>query len=250
MKINSCGPSPRFRWTRSSPFAIACGSADVRAPRCRFTRYMRHVAAQYLESVGTTAVPRLAFEDQLPGAGREAHTAIARRCWIWMVLALPQDLLLAALGGEQGPDRIELLSPAVARQLGDRGYAETHLHVGVALDFPLLWNAALRSLTLTQLALRHDAFKGPGAGLSEGQDLAPWLVRAALARYTLAAFFARRAPADGFERFLERDLFIDLAPQIGVAGFALLTEAIGIGSRAGCAGPLTRSKTSRVSTES
>ena len=169
--------------------------------------YMRHVAAQYLESVGTTAVPRLAFEDQLPGAGREAHTAIARRCWIWMVLALPQDLLLAALGGEQGPDRIELLSPAVARQLGDRGYAETHLHVGVALDFPLLWNAALRSLTLAA-GIRHDAFKGPGAGLSEGQDLAPWLVRAALARYTLAAFFARRAPADGFSALpRERPLY-------------------------------------------
>jgi adenosine/AMP deaminase-like protein len=187
--------------------------------------YLRQLAGCFLEVNGTAALPRLSFEDRLPGPGQEAHTAIARRCWLWLGLALPSDLLLAALDRNgSGPHRIDLLSPVVAQQLRERGYAETHLHVGAALDFTLLWNAALYALSLPSLS--GEAFESPGAGLSEGADLAPWMVRTALARYVLAAYLAAHPTPRTLFGFLHTDFYRDVAPEIGAAGFARLVLAL------------------------
>src|SRR5262245_16518090 len=103
--------------------------------------YLRHLAGLFLEARGDEAVPIV------PGNavthGRESYSVQARRVWRWVSFALPPDLLLAALGADRptddGPAVINVLSPPLALLLRDRGYAETHCHIGAALDFPLLW---------------------------------------------------------------------------------------------------------------
>jgi hypothetical protein len=189
-------------------------------------RYLRRLARWFLETNGPVAVPRLPPEECLPGAMHLAHTPIARRAWLWLTFALPPDLLLGGLDRNgHGPEKVELLSPWLVRHLLENGYAETHLHVGAALDFPLLWNTALHALA--DPAFRADAFQSPGAGCCEGIDLAPWLLRAALGRYVLSAYLVQQPRPSNFFNYLRTILCVEVTPHIGAAGFSRLIDALG-----------------------
>jgi hypothetical protein len=189
-------------------------------------RYLRGLARWILEVRGATAVPRLPPDEHSTEVTSHAYTARARQYWRWLSLALPPDLLLSALGGiDSGPERIELLAPSLARHLHDCGYAEPHLHLGAALDFPLLWVAVLHALA--NPSLDQAAFSSPGAGLDEGRLLGPWLVRAALARYLLASYLAWGSHTrQNFMAFLYTDVYQHLMQSIGAESFALLLHGL------------------------
>jgi hypothetical protein len=157
--------------------------------------YVQLVARRYLSPVGTVAHPWLRYlrpdDDRVETdrhiAGRTGE-ADDRRAWRWMSFALPSDLLLAALRPHEPPVRVHLLSPPVATLLAEHGFAETHLHLGAALDFPLLWAAA--TCCIGRYDFHRDACASPGALLHEGRDIAPWLIRACLTRFLLGAYLA------------------------------------------------------------
>lgn len=107
----------------------------------------------------------------------------------WLTLTLPEDLLLAGLGVEPAPVRVELAPPLLIRRLLDLGVAEIHQHVGAGMNFPLLWASALAAIATP--TVKEDALASPGAPLSEGKNLVRWLLAAAVARCTLAEYLAR-----------------------------------------------------------
>lgn len=107
----------------------------------------------------------------------------------WLTLTLPEDLLLAALGVEPAPVRVELDPPLLIRRLLDLGVAEIHQHVNGGMDFPLLWTSALAALATPDV--HEDALKSPGAPLSGGKYLVRWLLAAAVARCALTEYLIR-----------------------------------------------------------
>jgi hypothetical protein len=121
------------------------------------------------------------------------------------------------------PGVVEFLSPALDRILRDQGFAETHCHVGAAVEFPVLWVGAMRALA--SLELDPTRFVSPGSHLDEGRDLASWLVRAAVARYVLAAFLARGRGDEPLDAYLFqiRDRF---DARRGPVDYALLLVAL------------------------
>ncbi len=155
-------------------------------------RVVRELAKRHIRSQGAVAAPCLLFDQLSQGLDADAFDKIrSRDAWRWMTFALPSDLLLAALAENDNiPVRVETLSPQLEESLYRYGFAESHLHLGAGLEFPLLWVSTMLSLRETTLAA--DAFKSPGAELNEGKDLGGWLLRAAIARYVLAAFLAQR----------------------------------------------------------
>lgn len=116
--------------------------------------------------------------------------------WRWMTLALPQDLLLAAI--DAPGDHVDFLAPLLRQSLADRGVAETHLHLKAAIDFPMLW-ASLQKALGDETA-SEQMLESPGAEFDEGRQLGPWLLRCALARLVLGAFLSN---ASGSTRFLD-----------------------------------------------
>ncbi len=122
-----------------------------------------------------------------------------RRCWRWTTFALPVDLLLAAVNCAEGS--MPLICSSLRQTLEDRGFAETHLHLKAAMEFPLLWAALQRALA--EPGITDTMCAGPGAEFDEGRDLTPWLIRCALARLVLAAFLNSRSGVQaGFQRYL------------------------------------------------
>ncbi len=165
--------------------------------------YLRRIAGLYLARRGDAAVPALPSAGGLSiPATSGPQAAQARRAWRWMSFALPPDLLLAALGTVPSARRVEILLPTVSQVLLDEGYSETHLHVGAAMEFPLLWVCAQHSIARPNV--KPDLFQSPGAALNEGRDLGPWLLRALIARYVLAAYLAWARPSRQLEAFLSR----------------------------------------------
>ncbi|MEZ6112405.1 MAG: hypothetical protein R3C99_15515, partial [Pirellulaceae bacterium] len=159
--------------------------------RITLEKYLRHLADEFLAANASIARPTLRAERDFEGRGRPLHDPRWRQAWRWLSFALPADMLLAALhDGRQKPSRVELLSPQVAQLLMTHGFAETHLHIGAALDFPTLWVALQHALADTNM--KADSFRGPGAVFGEGRDFAPWLVRAALVRWMLAMYLGSR----------------------------------------------------------
>jgi hypothetical protein len=201
----------RFWFSRRSPMPLH--------------RYVRQLAKTFLEVSGSQAIPRLPEQEEIEGTDYPARTATARRAWLWMSFAIPPDLLLAALGTRAaGPDRIELVSPVLDRHLQESGFAETHLHVGAALEFSQLWSLAMAAVS--DDALKADAFRAPGAELEEGRDLAPWLLRAAMVRYVLAGFLSQADGTTKFATWFRTSFYRAIVRETGAAGFALAQKAL------------------------
>jgi hypothetical protein len=135
--------------------------------------------------------------------------------WRWLSLLLPPDLLIAALyaprAAEPPADRVSLVTAQLAETLTERPAAETHLHLGAAIEFSLLWTSLMRSLAheppkASDLASSTDS-EPPPFGSSE--RFLAMLFAAGLGRTLLAAFLWRRErtghPAD-LSAFFDVDL--------------------------------------------
>lgn len=136
--------------------------------------------------------------------------------WRWLSLVLPSDLLIAALaaasGREPPADTVSLVTPHLAEVLRDP-CAETHLHVGAAVPFGLLWTGLARILAdapprpseLTREPGVPPPFGGP-------RELLSMLSAAMIGRTLLAAFLERvelgrsRGGDPGFGGFLDVEL--------------------------------------------
>lgn len=119
----------------------------------------------------------------------------------WLTLALPEDLLLGALGVEPAPRRVDLDPPLLIQRLMDSGVAEIHQHVGGGMGYCLLWVSALAAIATPEVG--EFDLESPGAPLSDGRLLVRWLLAAAIARCTLAEFLIRRG-ADDFGSFVTK----------------------------------------------
>ncbi|MCP4104563.1 MAG: hypothetical protein GY749_03345 [Desulfobacteraceae bacterium] len=181
-------------------------------PSGAFRIFFRHIAEVFIDVHGSVAIPRSVTNDNRREPEEELinfhHSNQALR---WMTFSLPPDLLLGALGTDQGPpSEIRYYSPQLINRLRDRGFAEVHLHIWASLEFPILWVTTLHGLASTELD--GNGFQSPGADFDEGRMLAPWLLRAAIARYLLALFLYEStiSSVPDFSRFLENVL-----PEIG-----------------------------------
>ncbi len=149
------------------------------------TDFLRSIAKRWLERRGSVVVPREPGQDDWPSGPR---SALARRSLMWATFALPVDLLLATLDDLRQPVAlVDLMCPAVARSLSENGFAETHLHLGASLQFGTLWSVLMARLAQVSRLPDLDA---PGAVFNEGLELRSWLLRAAIARQTLASTVA------------------------------------------------------------
>lgn len=171
--------------------------------------YVASLASSYLVWRGPHAEPHLPEAKHGRGGidSCEAPEPAARRAWRWLTLAMPGDLILAGLRSNQRrPLRVDVLSPAVTALLNGGGYAETHLHAGIAFDFSMAWAAAVNMVgrgASARGSMEWDAFHNPGAEHGEGEFLASWLVRGAICRYLLAEFLRLRHPNELLDDFLE-----------------------------------------------
>lgn len=131
-------------------------------------QYVSNLADRWLEPRGPFAEPKLPDHIDL----KEAYEPAARRMWRWITFAMPSDLILAGLSGADGePFGVRLLSPLVDAILRGRGFAETHLHMGAAFDFPTVWAAAVNIIGRTSdlpTGVTWDCFGSPGADHAEG----------------------------------------------------------------------------------
>ena len=153
----------------------------------QLTDFLRATAKTYLRVEGSLAIPRL---KQGPASEqtREPNATSGRAMWRWMSFALPPDLLLAGLADPLPPVDVAALSPVLSTMLRQHGFAETHVHLGAAMTFTVLWSSAVHAIA--DPGMKATALKSPGAALNEGRDLAPWLLRAAIARCILGTFLS------------------------------------------------------------
>lgn len=112
----------------------------------------------------------------------------------WLSLLMPPDLLVAAAaalaGIEPQSDHVDLCTPQLARIL-DHPVAETHLHVGAAFSFGLLWTGLMASLAHRPPDVRKLE-RGGTPPFSDGQRFLSMLQAAAISRVLLATYLWRR----------------------------------------------------------
>lgn len=146
------------------------------------TEYAVALAHRYLECSGNTTRLRDALE--LPErTGR----------WRWLSLLVPPDLLVAATyardSAEPPSEQVTLVTPQLSELL-QNPVAETHLHLGAALPFSLLWTHLVRVVAHdppSAQALQKAGSPLFGSGLAMRNK---WLA-AAVVRILLAAFLWR-----------------------------------------------------------
>ena len=146
-----------------------------------------------------------------------------RKRWRWITFALPADLLFAATKRTHGVD--DRTSPSLRRMLHDRGFAEPHMHLKAAMDFPLLWESLQRAIATSSAS--EAMLAGPGAEHDEGRDLARWLLRCSLSRLALAGFLANpRWRPNGFADYLRGRVLPGVAALEGRVRAAIFLRAL------------------------
>ena len=141
-------------------------------------QYLRGLAADYLDPQGRPAECPTE-DDVLQGPSPQARVR-----WSWLCRALPPDLVRVARNIGPADDSPFSLNPVVERLLREDGYAETHLHLGAAADFSLLWSNLMHALAVEEVPA--SSFTSPGACFTEGRELGKWLLWAAVGRVVLA----------------------------------------------------------------
>jgi hypothetical protein len=185
---------------------------------------LRRLAAEALECAGCRAVPRLP-DTRLADVPHQALLAVQRRWWRWLCFALPPDLLLAAICSRtEGPTEVQLLSPALENLLADRGFAETHLHLGAAIHFPAFWVRTQH--VVAERTFDENSMISPGAALSEGKELPGWLVQALLARWVLGRFLVESHGGEPLEQFVLRQFVPELTSSPLTAASANLLQTL------------------------
>lgn len=141
--------------------------------------YLRRLAKSYLDKHGR---PVELIASEASTLGRAAPEARLR--WSWMCRALPPDLLRIARGVVDADGDPFPLNPVIQQMLRDRGFAETHLHLGASPDFSLAWAALMCGLIRDES--RYSDFESFGACFEHGRALGSWLLYAAVVRLVLA----------------------------------------------------------------
>ena len=165
-------------------------------------RFLDHLVRRNLRVDGVVARPILGPARRELDMTGGLQSRLARTHYLWLSQLIPPDLLVSVLPGVQ---RIEPLSPLLNRMLADQGFAETHLHLGAAVKFQWLWIAVLNAITEPDCPVHAfeaaDVEIDPGYGASSestfhqkprGRIAASWLVRAAIARFLMAWYLAKR----------------------------------------------------------
>jgi hypothetical protein len=147
--------------------------------------YLRRLASSYLDARGR---PVEFKESTIDARGRAAPEARLR--WSWMCRALPPDLLRVARGVVDADADPFPLNPVIEQMLRDRGFAETHLHLGASPDFSLAWAALMHGMTKDKSS--HSEFESLGAYFDHGRELGSWLLHAAVVRFVLADWLFNR----------------------------------------------------------
>lgn len=206
-------------WFPAAP--LGAGDDPMQAPRAiPLFDYLRALACQSLEWAGGRV--RLRQDSRMPyGSERAADTASCAEHWRWLSLFLPADLLIAALTTltpelEPPIEHVQLVTPHL-REVLRKPCAETHLHLGSALPFSVLWQevmVAVQHRDALPLRKLHPPFMlmadEAGGSPEEHAALGAWsellLLCAAITRVILMAFLWRvekgRIPAR-FARFVD-----------------------------------------------
>ena len=132
-----------------------------RGRRVAMGEYLLRVARMFLEATGDAAVPVLpdaiGEREMLNIGPRAACGTMDLAVGFVRVATGPADRRTRQLSG---PDDVKTVSPAVDRMLRDRGFAETHLHLGAGVSFSNLWVAVLHAIARPEM--RPSAFRSPG----------------------------------------------------------------------------------------
>ena len=162
---------------------------DLNVPRVKVSlvRYLRRLSEQYLDTQGRPV------ETPSPPSSRVGPSPSSRLRWSWLCRALAPDLLLTARNIANADDPVFALSPVVERLLREGGFAETHLHLGAAPDFPLLWGNLMHALAVEEV--KENSLASPGACFNDGHDFAKWVLWAAVTRLVLAEWLVEWAGA-------------------------------------------------------
>ncbi len=158
-------------------FGNSAERVDMHTP-IPLVRYLRRLSEQYLDESGRPVDPPSSRN------GNEDASSRARLRWSWLCRALPADLLRAGRGVAPADESPFSLSPNIDRLLREIGYAETHLHLGAATDFSLLWANFMRALAEEEIP--EDSLESSGACFDEGREFAKWIAWAAVVRLVLA----------------------------------------------------------------
>lgn len=166
--------------------------------------HARHVPLQ--DHLALVASTHLHLEGNAVLLHEGADPEVALR-WRMLSLYLPADLLIASLSEQPPTSLVELGSPGL-RSLLSQGVCETHLHLGAAMPFDLLWLSLQHGLASSRFDL--DTLPPAGVPFSQPRVWIARLLAAALVRHLLLAFVWHRAlfgqPAGGFEGFIETKL--------------------------------------------
>jgi hypothetical protein len=182
-RLRSVGRSLSLETIRSVRDLAWFGAGDQQtANRVPLDEHLARVAQAYLRP--TPSGWELSANDNLP--------ALVRR-FRWLSLMLPTDLLIAAHAAGRGGDAhgtsISLVPPVLKKALA-AGVAETHVHMGGAFCFSLLWTAMMRDI-----ATRLPSFEERGARTSlfgDPKRSQGKLYAAAITRLVLARFIGGR----------------------------------------------------------
>jgi hypothetical protein len=123
----------------------------------------------------------------------------------WLSLLLPPDLLVAALHAatphDPPTDHVSLTTAGLDRLLHENPVAETHLHLGAAASFGLLWTATLPALGAS-VPSESELRGGPFGG---GKGTIAMLLAAGVGRLLLGGYLSRhqRVGAAGFKEHVE-----------------------------------------------
>ncbi len=151
-------------------------------------------SASLAEVLATTACQWLSADGTTVCLHRDSDLHARAECWRWITLALPSDLLVAALAAadrrDPATEHVTLVTPQL-RQVLDEGCAEGHLHVGAALSFGCLWGLLARGL-LEALPDEKKLARGGRVPFDSAKVFIGHLLAAQITRLVLAGFLQGR----------------------------------------------------------
>ena len=116
--------------------------------------YLRRLASYYVDDQGRP------IEDSNYYNGNRGPSPVARLRWSWLCRALPPDLILSARNLGNVDISSLPLNPMVKRLLEQNGFAEPHLHLGAAADFPLIWANLMHVFEVEEI--EEETCESPG----------------------------------------------------------------------------------------